>query len=86
MGVMRPPPPLPSRPAAGVGSSSLCLEPFSIDYDEILQGNDIGDDNLTGANALFGHRFKDPIDVNDDAEDPSQGDAKMMTPSTTPSS
>jgi hypothetical protein len=85
MGVMGQPPPLSLRPATGVGSSSPRLYPFSIDYDEILQGNGIGDDNLTGANALFDHRFRDPIDVNDDAEDPSQGDVGTTTSSTTPS-
>jgi hypothetical protein len=83
MGVMGPPPPLPHRHAAGAGSSSSCLDPSSIDYDEILQGNGVGDDNLTGANALFGHRFRDPIDVNNDTEDLSQGDAGTTTPSTT---
>jgi hypothetical protein len=85
MGMMGPPPPLPSRPAADAGSSLPSLDPSSIDYDEILQGNGIGDDNLTGANTLFDQRFGDPIDVNDDAEDLRQGDAGMMTPSTTPS-
>jgi hypothetical protein len=85
MGVMGPPPLLPPRPAAGAGFSSPRLDPSSIDYDEILQGNDIDDDNLTSANTLFGHRFRDPIDVNDDTEDPSQGDAGMTTPSTTSS-
>jgi hypothetical protein len=84
MGVMGPLPPLPLRPTVGVGFSSPHLDPSSIDYDDILQGNGIGDDNLTGANTLFGHRFRDPIDINDDAEDSSQGDAGMTTPSTTP--
>jgi hypothetical protein len=85
MGVIGLPPPLPPRPTAGAGSSSPHLDPSSIDYDEILQGNGVGDDNLTGANMLFGHRFRDPINVNDNAEDPSQGDAGTMTLSTTPS-
>jgi hypothetical protein len=85
MGVMGPPPPLLLRPAASAGSSSPRLDPSSIDYDEILQGNGIGDDNLTSANMLSGHRFKDPIDVNDDTEDPNQGDVGTTIPSTTPS-